>query len=117
MFLVMHVPSWYTSWRERRRTARIANGLPGLPLPSSVNASVTVMGGSEVASTITKYGRTPLGGTPSFATPNLSRVASRDSHAQPQVPPSSSQIFLTPPIMSASEPLNANVPSIAVTRS
>jgi len=59
----MHVPSWYRNWKERRRTAQITNGLPSLHLSHAVNASVTVMGGSDVASTITKFERTPLGGS------------------------------------------------------
>ena len=108
VYLVMHVPSWYRNWGERRRTAQIMSGLPTLQQPHSVNASVTVMGGSEVASTITKFGRTPLGGTPTFVTPVLSRAATRDTHAQPQA---------SPPITSAPIPetQNTSIPSIAVT--
>jgi len=114
MYLVMHVPSWYRNWRERRRTAQIMNALQ-----RSVNASVTVLGGSEVASTITKFGTTPLGGSPAFVTPVLSRAASRDTHTQLHVSPLVSQITPILPLMSAS-PLEAqttHIPSITVTPS
>ena len=115
----MHVPSWYRIWRERRRTAQITNGLPALQQSPSVNASVTVMGGSEVASTITKFGTTPLGGTPTFVTPVLSRAATRDTHREPQVSLPASQTAPAPLIMpaSASEARTANIPSIAITPS
>jgi len=113
----MHVPSWYHNWKERRRTAQITNGLPSLHLSHSVNASATVMGGSEVASTITKFERTPLGGTPTFVTPVLSRAATRDTLTQPQAPPQALHTTATPPVMSASTPeaSSARIPSIAVT--
>ena len=115
----MHVPSWYRNWRERRRTAQITNGLPALHRSHSVNASVTVMGGSEVASTITKFGASPMGGTPAFVTPVLSRAASRDTHPQTQLSLPASQTTPTPPIMtsSTSAAQAANIPSIAVTPS
>ena len=117
MYLVMHVPSWYRNWRERRRTAQIMNGLPALQQSPSVNASVTVLGGSEVASTITKFGPTPLGGSPAFVTPALSRVATRDTHTQLQISPRVSQTASTPPFMSASasQAQTTDVPSITVT--
>jgi len=119
MYLVMHVPSWYRIWRERRRTAQITNGLPALQQSPSVNASVTVLGGSEVASTITKFGRTPFGGSPAFVTPVLSRAASRDTHTQLQVAPRVSQVPPIPPLMSASTSVaqTSNPPFITVTPS
>ena len=115
VYLVMHVPSWYRNWKERRRTAQIMNGLPALRPSQSTNASVTVLGDGDMGSTIMKFGRTS--GTSTFSTPVLSRAATRDTHTTPWTSTRASYSKTTSltPFSSTPEAQCSNAPSIVVT--
>ena len=115
VYLVMHVPSWYRNWKERRRTAELMNGLPALRPSQSVNASVTVLGDGDMEPTIMKFGRTS--GTSAFSTPVLSRAATRDTHTTPWATPRVSYSKATSPIPFTPTPEAqcSSTPSITVT--